>query len=49
MRFFESDVEDILWVKIKQVEEEEDEALVLAVCYIPPESSSQGVSTKDVI
>ena len=40
IEIFESDVEDILWVRIRQVEEEEDEALVLAVCYIPPELSS---------
>ena len=25
-------------MRIRQVEEEEDEALVVAVCYIPPES-----------
>ena len=36
----DSDVEDILWVRMRQVDEEEDEALVIAVCYIPPESSS---------
>ena len=36
IEILESDVKDILWVRIRQVEEEEDEALVLAVCYIPP-------------
>ena len=49
IEILESDVEDILWVRIRQVEEEEDEALVLAVCYIPPESSSRGVSAEDVL
>ena len=36
----ESDIEDIMWVRMRQVDEDEEEALVLAVCYIPPESSS---------
>ena len=49
IEILESDVEDILWVRIRQVEEEEDEALVLAVCYIPPKSSSRGVSAEDVL
>ena len=49
IEILESDVEDILWVRIRQVEEEEEEALVLAVCYIPPESSSRGVSAEDVL
>ena len=40
IEILESDVDDILWVRIRQVEEEEDEALMVAVCYIPPESSS---------
>ena len=49
IKILESDVEDILWVRIRQVEEEEDEALVVAVCCIPPESSSRGVSTEDML
>ena len=36
----ESAVEDILWVRLRQVEKEKDEVVVIAVCYIPPESSS---------
>ena len=36
-------------MRIRQVEEEEDEALVVAVCYISSESSSRGVSTKDML
>ena len=35
----EADVEAVLWVRLSQ---EEEECLVLAVCYIPPESSSWG-------
>ena len=35
----EADMEDVLWVRLSQ---EEEECLVLAVCYIPSESSSQG-------
>ncbi len=35
IEILKSDVEDILWVRIRQVEEEEDEALVVVVvCYI---------------
>ena len=33
----DSDVENVLWVKMSKGQEEE--SLVLAVCYIPPESS----------
>ena len=35
----EEEVEDVLWVRWSQ---EEEDCLVLAVCCIPPESSSQG-------
>ena len=34
----DADFEDVLWVCLEQ----EDEALMLAVCYLPPESSSRG-------
>ena len=39
----EADVEDVLWVRLSQ---EEEEGLVLAVCYIPPESSNRGEGQK---
>ena len=35
----DSDVEDVMWVKICGTQDEE-ERLLLAVCYFPPESSS---------
>ena len=35
----EADVKAVLWVRLSQ---EEEECLVLAVCYIPLESSSRG-------
>ena len=37
------DVEDMLWVKLSQ---DYGEALTLAVCYIPPESSAKEVEQK---
>ena len=40
IEILESDIEDIMWVRMRQVDEDEEEALVLAVCYIPLESSS---------
>ena len=35
----------MLWVKLNQGKEEE--GLVLAVCYVPPESSSRGRSSEE--
>ena len=49
VEILDSDVEDMLWVRMRQVDEEEDEALMIAVCYIPPESSSQGVSSNELL
>ena len=40
---FDIDVEDILWVKLSQVN---GEALTLAVCYTPPDSSAEEVEQK---
>ena len=39
MELLEADIKDVLWMRLSQ---EEEECLVLAVCYIPPESSMQG-------
>ena len=36
---FETDVEDVLWVRLGQ---ENEECLLLAICYVPPEMSSWG-------
>ena len=36
-------------MRIRQVEKEEEEALVVAVCNIPPESPSRGVSAEDTL
>ena len=49
VEILESDIEDIMWVRMRQVDEDEEEALVLAVCYIPPESSSRGVSADELL
>ena len=49
IEILECDVEDVLWVRIRQVEMEEEEALVVAVCNIPPESPSRGVSAEDTL
>ena len=38
VEILEADVEDMLWMKMNQGKEEE--GLVLAVCYVPPASSS---------
>ena len=43
----DSDVEGVLWVRMSK--EQEEESLVLAVCYIPPESSSQEVGVEEVL
>ena len=39
----ETDVEDVLWVRLGQKNEE---CLMLAICYIPPEMSSRGRGQK---
>ena len=38
----DSDMDDVLWVR-QSNEEEEEGSLVLAVCYLPPETSSWGM------
>ena len=43
----DSDVEDVLWVRLSK--DQEEEPVVLAVCYIPPESSSRGVGVEEVL
>ena len=45
VEILEAEIEDMLWVKLNQGEEEE--RLVLAVCYVPPESSSRGRSSEE--
>ena len=44
----DADVEDILWVKTRQVDKEGNKPLCLAVCYIAPEASSRGVSADEL-
>ena len=39
MEVLETDVEDVPWVRLGQVNEE---CLMLAVCYIPPKTSRRG-------
>ena len=41
MEILEDDVEDVLWMRLIQ-EEQECLALAVYVCYVPPKSSSQG-------
>ena len=43
----DSSVEDVLWVQFSWGKEEQ--ALVLAVCYIPPESSSRGKGAEETL
>ena len=38
----DSDMDDVLWVRLSN-EEEEEGSLVLAVCYLQPETSSWGM------
>ena len=45
VEILEAEIEDMLWVKLNQGEEEE--GLVLAVCYVPPESSNRGTSLEE--
>ena len=44
VEILESDVEDILWVRMGQVDEEEGEALLIAVCYIPQNHPVKGLA-----
>ncbi len=46
MEVLDADVEDMLWVKLSQ---DNGEALTLAVCYIPPESSSRGGGAEETL
>ena len=48
MEVLDSDVDDVLWVRLSN-EEEEERFLVLAVCYFPPETSSQGMGGEDAL
>ena len=43
----DSDVEGILWLRLSK--ERDEESLVLAVCYIPPESSSREVGVEEIL
>ena len=45
VEILETEKEDMLWVKLNQREEEE--GLVLALCYVSPESSSHGRSSEE--
>ena len=42
----DTDVEDVLWVRLSQ---ENEEMLTLAVCYIPPESLSCGRGVEETL
>ncbi|MDA8031154.1 MAG: endonuclease/exonuclease/phosphatase family protein, partial [Alphaproteobacteria bacterium] len=42
----DADIEDILWVKLSQGNED---TLILAACYIPPESSSRGQGAEETL
>ena len=42
----DSDVDDVLWLRLSN-EEEEEGSLVLAVCYLPPETSSRGMGGEE--
>ena len=44
----DSDVDDVLWVRLSN-EEEEEGSLVLAVCYLPPETSSRGMGGEETL
>ena len=43
----DSDVDGVLWLRMSKAQEEE--SLVLAVCYIPPESSSREIGMEEVL
>ena len=42
----DSDVEDVMWVKMCSTQAKET-GLLIAVCYIPPEASSSGRNTEE--
>ena len=42
----DSEVEDVMWVKMCSTQDD-GEGLLLAVCYVPPESSSSGKSAEE--
>ena len=42
----DTDVEDVLWVRLNQ---ENEEILTLAVCYIPPEPSGSGMGAEETL
>ena len=42
----DSDVEDVMWVKMYSTQAKES-GLLIAVCYIPPEASSSGRNTEE--
>ena len=42
----DSDVDDVLWLRLSN-EEEEEGSVVLAVCYLPPETSSRGMGGEE--
>ena len=44
----DSDMDDVLWVRLSN-EEEEEGSLVLAVCYLPPETSSRGMGGEETL
>ena len=46
MKVINADVEDILWVRLSQGNED---TLILAVCYIPSESSSWGQGAEETL
>ena len=47
LEILDADSEDILWVKLDWKEDES--SLVLAVCYIPPETSSRGKGSEETL
>ena len=44
----DSDVDDALWLRLSNGEGEEG-SLVLAVCYLPPETSSRGMGGEETL
>ena len=42
----DSDVDDVMWLRLSN-EEEEEGSVVLAVCYLPPETSSRGMGGEE--
>ena len=44
----DSDVEDVMWVKMSSTQDEKTR-LMIAVCYIPPEASSSGRDAEEMM